>query len=555
MDTGSPFATDWPHAMVGRKRVSRQPRLIADRYEVRPLDGGGMGTIWQGYDTVLDRLVAIKQIRSDHHHSAALRRELADRFRREARITAKIEHPGVPAVYDAAIDRESDDVERLYLVMQLVRGVTVSDLLAERGPMPVSWAVSIAAQVCAVLSFAHAIPVVHRDLKPSNVMVDGGGNVKVLDFGVAAVLGTDVTRLTETGQMVGSRDYMAPEQFLGVAVSPRSDLYALGCLLYEMLAGSKLFDGASDPALQHVHNQPTPLRALRHEVDERLERLVLDLLEKAPEDRPSSAHDVFDRLTPFLPLPGDSAIGLGNPPGALADAVPDPTRPYRHPLAPRRPGAPSPTPRYTTPPAPVPAPHRSHALPAQLAQELAAAECQADILIDEQRFSQAADLLNEVLLSAQIQAVAGHPRVLDVQSMHAATLFLGGDFRRALVAFDELAAVYARVVGADDARVLDCRKQAAYCHAELGDTEAALAAFQALLEHLCRDSDDRGQDALELRRQIGILLLAANRLREAAQVLRPLQQDLVAVRGPDDPDAHEVRDLLARIQLTGGTWR
>ncbi len=535
--------------------MSRQPRLIADRYEVRPLDGGGMGTVWRGYDTVLDRLVAIKQIRSDHHHSAALRRELADRFRREARITAKIEHPGVPAVYDAAIDRESDDVERLYLVMQLVRGVTVSDLLAERGPLTVSWAAAIAAQVCAVLSYAHAIPVVHRDLKPSNVMVDGGGNVKVLDFGVAAVLGTDVTRLTETGRMVGSRDYMAPEQFLGVAVSPRSDLYALGCLLYEMLAGTKLFDGDSDPALQHVHNPPTPLRALRPDVSEPIERLVLELLEKAPEDRPPSAHDVFDRLTPFLPLPGDSVIGPGDPPAVLADGVPDPTRPYRHPLAPRRPGTPSPTPEHATPPASVPAPRRSHALPAQLVQELAAAERRADLLIDEKRFAQAADILNEVLRSTPAQAVASHPRVLDVRSTHAATLFLGGDFRRALVAFDELAAVYARVVGASDQRVLDCRKQAAYCHAALGDTEAALATFQALLEDVRRDRDDRHPDALELRQQIGILLLAANRLRDAAWILRPLKLDLVAARGPNDPATQEVRDLLARIQLTGGTWQ
>jgi hypothetical protein len=167
----------------------------------------------------------------------------------------------------------------------------------------------------------------------------------------------------------------------------------------------------------------------------------------------------------------------------------------------------------------------------------------------------ATDALCEVILAAQAQSAASHPRVLDTRSMYAATLFLGGDFRQALAAVDELAVLYTRAVGARDTRVLDCRRQAAYCHTELGDIKAALAAFQALLDNVRRDGDDRNPDALELRHQIGILLLAANRLREAAQVLRPLQQDLVVARGPDDPDTQEVRDVLTRIQLTGGTWR
>lgn len=524
--------------------MSQQPRRIAGRYEVRPLDGGGMGTIWQGYDTVLDRLVAIKQIRTDNHPSAALRKELADRFRREARVTAKIEHPGVPAVYDAAIDQDTDDVEQLYLIMQLVRGVTVADLLAEGGPLPVPWAVAIAAQVCAVLSYAHAIPVVHRDLKPSNVMVDVGGNVKVLDFGVAAVLGTDVTRLTRTGQMIGSRDYMSPEQFHGVGVSPRSDLYAVGCLLHEMLTARKVFEGASDPALQHVHNPPTPLRTLRPEVDEAIEQLVLDLLEKAPEDRPPTAQEVFDRLVPFLPTPGPRA------PGGSDGAVPDPTWPYRQPLAPRRQAAAPP--RVVAPPSSAP---RSRPLAASLVERLDAAESQAEQLIDEERFTQAAGVLDEVLSLPEIAAVGNHSRVLEARSTHAAALFLGSDYRRALEAFEALAAEYSRTVGPRDERVLQCRKQAAYCHVELGDSEAALVGFRGLLEELRRSGDDRGLEALELRHQIGILLLSAHRLREAVEVLRPLERDLVAERGPDDADVQEIRDLLTRIRLTGGTWR
>ena len=530
-----------------------------------------MGTIWQGYDTVLDRFVAIKQIRSDQHRSVELRQELADRFRREARVTAKIEHPGVPAVYDAAIDRDTDDVDQLYLVMQLVRGVTVADLLAEQGPLPVDWAASIAAQVCAVLSYAHAIPVVHRDLKPSNVMVDHTGHVKVLDFGVAAVLGTDVTQLTVTGRLIGSRDYMSPEQFHGVGVSPRSDLYALGCLLHEMLAGRKVFDGNRDAALQHVHDRPTPLRALRSELDTDLERLVLDLLAKAPEQRPSSAGEVFDRLVPFLPGPAggagsgpDSGPGLGSGTGtgnpdsrAAAAGMPDPTRPYRQPTAPRRepeqPVPPRVIPRSAGPGMPRPAsPERSvqPELPARLAERLDAAEDQAGELIEDERFAQAVGILDDLLASADVRPLLGLRRLLDLRSTHAAALFLGGDFRRALTAFDELAAAYKAVLGAGHELVFDCRKQAAYCHVELGDIEAALTAFGALLDQVGRGYDNQHPEALELRRQVGILLLAANRVSEAAIVLRPLHEDLVAVRGSEDPATWEVRDLLTRIGLT-----
>jgi serine/threonine protein kinase len=520
---------------------SGQKRLIADRYEVHIIGGGGMATVWQGYDTVLDRLVAIKQVRPEQHHSPQRRRELADRFRREARVTAKIEHPGVPAVYDAAIDVDTSDVEQLYLVMQLVRGHTVADLCAARGPLPVDWAVSIAAQVCVVLSYAHAIPVVHRDLKPSNLMVDGNGNVKVLDFGIAAVLGTDVTQLTQSGQILGTHDYMSPEQSRGVGVSPRSDLYALGCVLHEMLAGSKVFDGSTDhPVVQHTTDPPPALRTLRGEVDERIERLVLELLAKAPDDRPASAQEVFDRLAPFLPAPGSAATA---PAGVQAN---DPTRPYRQPLAPLRPAA-------TPPPArsPIPAPRDEHrTVSGRLIAALAAAERQAEALIEEQSFTLAADVLRETLDSPDAQGAAGHPRVLDTRSMYAAALFLGGDFGRALRVLDDLAAAYTRLVGDRDQRVVDCRRQAAYCQVELGDTEAALAQFRHLLAGI---PDDRDDDALELRLQIGILLLATNRLPDAARLLRPLQQDLIAARGPDDADAQQVRDLLARIRLTGGT--
>src|SRR4030081_2536188 len=137
-----------------------------------------MGQVWRGYATILDRDIAVKLIRPGIAETGDDRDELIARFRREARVTAKIEHSSVPAVYDAAFDEGAD---RLFLVMQLVHGVSLADVLAERGALPVPWAASIAAQICAVLSYAHAVPVVHRDLKPGNIMISRDGGVKVLD--------------------------------------------------------------------------------------------------------------------------------------------------------------------------------------------------------------------------------------------------------------------------------------------------------------------------------------------------------------------------------------
>ena len=515
-----------------------QPRRIAGRYEISPLDGGGMATVWRGYDTVLDRQVAIKQIRPDRHYTPAERQELAERFRREARVMAKIEHPGVPALYDAAIDYGvgDDQLERLYLVMQFVHGVTLSDILAEHGPLPVDWAVAVTAQVCTVLSYAHTIPVVHRDIKPSNVMVDHDGTVKVLDFGVAAVLGTDVTRLTETGRIIGSRDYMSPEQFHGAAVTPRSDLYAVGCLLHEMLTGDKVFDGASDPALQHVHDLPVPLREARPDVEEDIERLTLDLLAKAPDDRPSSAQAVFDRLARFLPEPDPTVSRSADDPAARG--VPDPTRPYRQPLAPRR------SDRTSS------RPHRTPDGTGDLTERLTAADEYAAALIDDARFTQAARVAEDALEAAGTRLPPLHPQLLGLRSTYAAALFLGGDYRRALHTFDDLAGAFERAAGPDDVRVRDCRKQAAYCRAALGDVETAIAAFTTLLEEeVQRSGITRSDEALELRRQIGILLLAAQRLSEAEAVLRPLHDDLLTARGSNDDDLQDVRNLLTRIRL------
>ena len=513
--------------------------MVGGRYEVEPLSGGGMGMVWRGYDTVLDRPVAIKQILQKKEQSGAATQELLARFRREARVTAQVEHPGVPAVYDAAIDRETDDVDKLYLVMQLIEGITLSDLLAEHGRLPVAWAVAIGAQICGVLAAAHAIPVVHRDLKPSNIMIDLDGAVKVLDFGVAAVLTPDATLLTapDAGRGPGTPDYMSPEQFRGAGASPRSDLYALGCLLHQMLAGDKVFGGVSDAALQHVNDSPTPLRMIRPEVAPALERLVLDLLAKSPDDRPADARNVFERLAPYLPTGLAAPLASGGPVG-----VPDPTEPYRRPLAPRR--------SDSSPPAAMPRAStngQTVVLPAPVAAALTAAEERADELIADDRYSQAADLLEELLSSAPVVAAADHARVLDARAVYAGVLFFGKDYRRALSVTNDLAAAYVRV-GIRDERLVNCRTQAAYCRALLGDHEAALAEFRQLLATESRTGGSQSDTALDLRRRIGELLLITNRRRECIEWLEDLVTELQAMRGPDDDSTREAESLLRRVR-------
>lgn len=501
--------------------TTAQPKVVGGRYELTaPISSGGMGQVWRGYDTVLDRDIAVKLIRPDLARDDDNRAELVSRFRREARVTAKIDHPGVPAIHDAAFDV---DTERLYLVMQLVHGVSLASVLAEHGAQPVDWVTSLAAQICTVLSYAHAVPVVHRDLKPGNIMITGDGSVKVLDFGVAAMLRSDVTRLTSTGDIVGTKPYMSPEQMQNAAPNPRSDLYALGCLLHELLCGIRVFTAAEDVALmyQHLEDEPTPLRALRADAPEALERLVLDLLAKRPDERPAGASEVYERLRPFLP-----------PPGRFNEETePDPRRPYQLPVAPR--------PRAAKPAEP----QETKCARKPLAQaDIDAAYEQAVELIDAQRGTQAAQALDEV-----IPRVVEDDQARDLRGVRAAALFLAGDCRRALPEFDSLALAYSRAFGRDDEQALDCRRQAAYCRRELGDLAEALAELRTVLLGYHRRGQEREPEILELRRTIARLQIATRQVQQAADALPALYDDVRAVLGPHDPLAHEIREMLERV--------
>ncbi|MET9759164.1 serine/threonine-protein kinase [Streptomyces sp. NPDC006372] len=527
-------------------------RRIAGRYELlEQFSHGGMGDVWRGYDAVLDRPVAVKLIRPQAVTSPHLAEEFEKRFRREARVTARIQHPGVPQVFDAVLD---ESYEQLFLVMELVDGVPLTTYVhPDRPPLPVSWAVAVAAQVATVLSYAHDVPVVHRDLKPGNILVARDGTVKVLDFGIAAILRTDVTKLTATGSPVGTHQYMAPEQVRGGRVTPRTDLYALGCVLHELLCGQTLFSGDSEWQLmmQHVNAAPVPLRGLRADVPEALEGLVLHLLRKAPEARPADVQEVYERLRPFLPVPGEES----EPEVAGLAGAPDPTGIFRRPYAPRsRTGtasaqAPVSAAGPDAAPPVVPAAERE-----ALREQIREVHAHYLALMEEERYAQAAEVVGEMIEPAARALGSENKAVLRLRTRQAVSRQLAGDHRAALPEFEALADAYARVSGRSSEEALECRAQAARCRGELGQVTEALAGLHGVLDAVRAVDGDVSENAVELRRDIGMLLLAQQRAADAFTVLEPLHADLCVVYGPDDELTAEVAETLAviRLDLDGG---
>ncbi|MFJ8438996.1 serine/threonine-protein kinase [Kitasatospora griseola] len=508
-----------------------------------------MGDVWRGYDAILDRPVAVKRIRPQAVAATPrMAEELERRFRREARITARIQHPGVPQVYDAVLDTTH---EHLFLVMELVDGVPLTRYVHEARPLPVSWAVAVAAQVATVLSYAHDVPVVHRDLKPANILVAQDGTVKVLDFGVAAILQTDVTRLTATGRPIGTHQYMSPEQVRGTRATPRTDLYALGCVLHELLCGKPLFSATSEFELmdRHVRTAPTPLRQHRADVPEELEALVLHLLRKTPESRPVDVQEVYERLIPFLPAPGESsALGEAGPPGA-----PDPTRLYRRPYAPRTRAEG----RTRTVPSTVPDQVAAYVVSPpereQLRSQLREVNEHYIALMDEERYTQAAEVAGEMIAPLARALGTENKAVLGLRRRRAVSRQLAGDHRAALPEFEELTEAYGRINGPTSEDARDCRAQAARCRGELGQVTEALAELRAVLEVERAVESDVSDAAVELRRDIGMLLLSQGAAAEARACLEALYEDVTMVHGLHHEVAVEAAEVLAvlRRELDG----
>ena len=459
-------------------------RLIAGRYELATVIGqGGMGQVWTAYDRRLDRRVAVKLLRPDKVAAGENVTELRQRFDRECRVTAQVDHPGLVTVHDAGADGDE-----LYLVMQYVEGADLGDHLAEHAPYPLPWAIAVGAQLCAVLAAVHAVPIVHRDLKPRNVMIRPAGTVTVLDLGVASVMDTDTTRLTHTGSPIGSPAYMAPEQAMGGAVGPRTDLYALGVLLHELVSGEVPFAGATALGVlhRHLYEAPVPLRKLRPEVPEPLESLVLRLLAKDPRQRPADAAEVYRTLVPLLPAPG--AGPFTGPAGPM-----DPSRPFRYPSAPwegSRPALPAtaadapPRPAAGTPSARTPSARTpSVGKPAAGKGDVLAAVDRVRGLLDAGRITQAVGVLADAVPAAAEVHGRDSTVVRLLRKQYAATLMEVGQYRTALPELRLLAEEREAEYGMTDHQGIRYRFEAAQCLEHLGETAAALAEYRALLPY------------------------------------------------------------------------
>jgi serine/threonine-protein kinase len=259
--------------------------VLGERYRLeRRIASGGMADVWEGSDDVLKRHVAIKIMRPDADHE----RLFALRFRDEAVHSAALMHTNIATVFDYG-----EDQGLAFLVMELVDGEPLSKILNERAPLEPMEVRSILGQAALALGVAHEARVVHRDVKPANILVRPDGVVKLTDFGIARAL--DASGHTQHGEMLGTPNYISPEQALGHAATGSSDLYALGVVGHEMLAGKRPFDRGTPiaTALSHVNEPPPPLP---ESVPKDLRELIADCLEKDPEKRPTNAAEFAIRL-------------------------------------------------------------------------------------------------------------------------------------------------------------------------------------------------------------------------------------------------------------------
>lgn len=272
--------------------MSDTPRVLGHRYEVGDLIGrGGMAQVHLGYDTRLSRTVAIKILRTDLAQDPMF---LA-RFRREAQSAAALNHPSIVSVYDTGeeqiVSTMGKEIPLPYIVMEYVKGRTVASLLTDGDPVPISEAVQIIVGVLSALEYSHHEGIIHRDIKPGNVMLTPDGKVKVMDFGIARAIADSAATMTQTNSVVGTAQYLSPEQARGEVVDARSDLYSAGCLFYELLTGKPPFtgDSAVSVAYQHVSETPRPASLIAPDIPDSIDRVVMKSLAKGRDNRYQSA--------------------------------------------------------------------------------------------------------------------------------------------------------------------------------------------------------------------------------------------------------------------------
>jgi serine/threonine-protein kinase len=289
--------------------------VLGGRYTLLAVLGtGGMATVWRARDETLGREVAVKVLSAQH----AADPEFLARFEREARHAAAVSHPRLVTVFDSGVERDTP-----FIVMELVAGRTLRQVLDQAGVLPPGQAVTVAAAVCEGLEAAHAAGLVHRDITPANIVLNGA-EVKILDFGIARADGTRAA--TATGTVLGTAAYLSPEQASGQSAGPRSDLYSLGCVLFEMLTGRPPFtaDSTVGLAYRQVHDDPGPPSTWRPGLPAGLDQVTAQLLAKDPAARPPSAAAARARLLAVLGPAGNGGT-------AVLDVAPDIPRRERRP--------------------------------------------------------------------------------------------------------------------------------------------------------------------------------------------------------------------------------
>ncbi|MFJ8431832.1 protein kinase [Kitasatospora sp. NPDC094019] len=283
----------------------------------RVLGEGGMASVHLAYDSVLDRQVALKSMHAELGRDDSFK----ERFRREAQAVARLEHPNIVTVYDSGEDIAQDGSSTPYIVMQLIDGKGLRDAINEavgqHGAMPVEEALRVTIGVLNALEASHDMGLVHRDIKPGNVMFDRKGNVKVMDFGIARALESGVTSMTQTGMVVGTPQYLSPEQALGKPVDARSDLYSVGVMLFEMITGQLVFDGDSafSIAYKHVQEEPPAPSTLNPRLAPAVDGFVATALRKDPAHRFPSAAAMRDEAERLIAAGkgGGSPLAASNP--------------------------------------------------------------------------------------------------------------------------------------------------------------------------------------------------------------------------------------------------
>ncbi len=265
------------------------PQHLSDRYELGEILGfGGMSEVHLARDQRLHRDVAIKVLRADLARDPSFYL----RFRREAQNAAALNHPAIVAVYDTG-EAETPNGPLPYIVMEYVEGVTLRDIVHSDGPMPAKRAIEVIADACQALNFSHQHGIIHRDVKPANLMISKTGAVKVMDFGIARAL-ADANSVTQTAAVIGTAQYLSPEQARGEKVDARSDVYSLGCVLYEVLTGEPPFIGDSPVAVayQHVREDPLPPSERHADLSPELDAVVLKALATNPDNRYQTAAEM-----------------------------------------------------------------------------------------------------------------------------------------------------------------------------------------------------------------------------------------------------------------------